>query len=162
MWNLWGRSSLWRIPSTACQRSTIPMKLQKSDFHWASQQVRKYWNRVCSFQCFDQCWQFLPLLAGVAARNDLTLDFKKEVQKHLPAMRELNLTEAADYMEAWITDTLPLQPLLEVSAHLGWYWVGLIWKAVARQDGGHSWWRKFCVITRHLFLRITKSKAQCL
>ena len=62
------------------------------------------------------------LLAGVAARNELTLDFKKEVQKHLPAMQELNLHAAADYMQAWITDALPLQPLLDVSAHLGWYW----------------------------------------
>lgn len=59
------------------------------------------------------------LLAGVAARNELTLDFKKEAQKHLPAMRELNLHEGADYLLAWITDALPLQPLLEVSAHLG-------------------------------------------
>ena len=51
---------------------------------------------------------------GIAPRNKLTDDFKKEVLKHLPAMRDLNLTAAADYMESWVRGELPLAPLLDV------------------------------------------------
>ena len=51
---------------------------------------------------------------GIAPRNKLTDDFKKEVLKHLPAMRDLNLTAAAEYMESWVRGELPLAPLLDV------------------------------------------------
>lgn len=58
------------------------------------------------------------LLQGLSDRNPLSEEFKREVLKHLPIMRKYKLDDAANYLEAWISGTLPLQPLLDISARL--------------------------------------------
>ena len=56
---------------------------------------------------------------GIAPKNPLPADFKKEVLKYVPTMRQYGLDGAADHMHAWVMGTLPLEPLLDVSASPG-------------------------------------------
>ena len=55
---------------------------------------------------------------GIAERNPITEDFKQQILKHLPTMRMFKLDAAADYLEAWVSGTMNLEPLLEVAACL--------------------------------------------
>ena len=75
-------------------------------------------NLIGDFGRHEFQFQSTPAAGGIAPRNKLTDDFKKEVLKHLPAMRDLNLRAAADYMESWVRGELPLAPLLEVKGCL--------------------------------------------
>ena len=63
------------------------------------------------------CW---PQLSGIAPLNPITDEFKKDVVKHLPAMRALGLDAAADYLFAWSHGHTPLEPLLDVSGMLAY------------------------------------------
>ncbi|CAK9068050.1 unnamed protein product, partial [Durusdinium trenchii] len=58
----------------------------------------------------------LGLPAGIAPLNPITDEFKKDLAKHIPAMRNLGLNAAADYLLAWSNGSMPLEPLLEVRA----------------------------------------------
>ena len=57
---------------------------------------------------------------GIAPKNPLPADFKKEGLRYVPIMREYGLDGAADHMHAWVMGTLPLEPLLDVSASPGY------------------------------------------
>ena len=61
---------------------------------------------------------FFLRLAGIAPRNPISEEFRKDVLKHLPAMRSLNLDAGADYLHDWVMGALPRDPLLEVRATL--------------------------------------------
>jgi len=75
--------------------------------------------------CFSACPQVLGVCfapkspwIGLASLNPIGEDFKKEVFKHVPAMRSLGLNAAADYLVAWVTGDIDLEPLLDVRAML--------------------------------------------
>ncbi|CAK9094713.1 unnamed protein product, partial [Durusdinium trenchii] len=53
------------------------------------------------------------LPAGIAPRNPISEDVKKDIIKHLPVMRALGLDAGADYLHAWAMGELPLEQLLE-------------------------------------------------
>ena len=57
------------------------------------------------------------VLAGIAPRNPISEDVKKDIIKHLPVMRALGLDAGADYLHAWAMGELPLEQLLEVRAN---------------------------------------------
>ena len=59
------------------------------------------------------------LLDGLAAKNPVSGEFKKEVLKYVPIMLDYNLREAAIFLQDWVTDSMPLEPLLDVSACRG-------------------------------------------
>lgn len=56
--------------------------------------------------------------AGLAPKNPITSDYANHISKFLPALRAHGLDRAANHLDAWIRDALPLQPLLEVWACL--------------------------------------------
>ena len=56
---------------------------------------------------------------GLAPKNPISQDYANHITKFLPALRVHGLVRAADHLEAWIRDELPLQPLLKVWACLG-------------------------------------------
>ena len=70
--------------------------------------------------------------AGIAPLNPITDEFKKELAKHIPAMRNLGLNAAADYLLAWSNGSMPLEPLLEVRATLCCYYRLALMKPFAR------------------------------
>ncbi|CAK9106047.1 FO synthase subunit 1 [Durusdinium trenchii] len=54
----------------------------------------------------------LGLPAGLAPKNLLPADFKKDVlNKYYPVIREYGMIEAAEYLKDWVSGTLPLEPL---------------------------------------------------
>lgn len=57
-------------------------------------------------------------LAVLAPKRDLGADFKNNIRKFLPLLRQplYGLQRAADWLEALIDGTLPQKPLLDVSA----------------------------------------------
>ena len=66
-------------------------------------------------------WQLVsPLtLSGLAPRNTTPRDFKNDVlQKYVPVMQQYGMIAAADYLTHWVSGTLVLEPLLDVSAFL--------------------------------------------
>ena len=55
----------------------------------------------------------------MAPKNLLPADFKKDVlNKYYPVIREYGVIEAAEYLKDWVSGTLPLEPLLDVTAFL--------------------------------------------
>ncbi|CAK9074148.1 unnamed protein product [Durusdinium trenchii] len=60
----------------------------------------------------------LGLPQGVVANKEIPDDFKQQLLKALPAMQKYRLDAAASYLEKWLTGTLELEPLLDVSAFL--------------------------------------------
>lgn len=56
--------------------------------------------------------------AGFAAKRDMSNDFIDHVKKFLPKFNFplYGLQRAADWLESWVSDTLPAPPLLDVSA----------------------------------------------
>lgn len=66
--------------------------------------------------CFILCCFLFWRLAGIAPRNPISEEFRKDVLKHLPTMRSLNLDAGADYLHDWVMGALPRDPLLEVRA----------------------------------------------
>lgn len=71
----------------------------------------------------DLLWTFLfefLSLGGLAPRNPVPADFRKDVlNKYLPVIRQYGMDAAADHLSQWVCGTLPLEPLLPVSAFLG-------------------------------------------
>ena len=73
-----------------------------------------------AFQCLVVSSLQFGLFPGLAERNALPADFKKDMlQKYIPVMQQYGMREASDYLEQWVLGTLPLQPLLDVSAFHG-------------------------------------------
>ncbi|CAK9062218.1 unnamed protein product, partial [Durusdinium trenchii] len=58
----------------------------------------------------------LGLPTGVAPRKEIPEDFKQQLLKAMPGMRKYGLESAAIYLEQWLQDSLPLEPLLDISA----------------------------------------------
>lgn len=55
-------------------------------------------------------------VAGVAPKNALSQEYKDHVTKFLGTLRSYGLGDAADYLSDWISGSLDLAPLLDVSA----------------------------------------------
>lgn len=55
---------------------------------------------------------------GIAERNVIDEKTRDQILKHVPVMKSFKMFEAAEYMEAWVLDKLPLEPLLDASAFL--------------------------------------------
>ena len=72
--------------------------------------------------CICLPWMCRPLLilalTVVADKNDIGDKVTDHLMKYIPSLRlpEFSLDRAADYLESWINGTLPLKPLLDVSA----------------------------------------------
>jgi len=60
-------------------------------------------------------------LAGLGEEREITDDQIQHIQKFLPVLRYplYGLERCADFLESWISGSLPAQPLLDVSAPLG-------------------------------------------
>lgn len=60
-------------------------------------------------------------LAGLGEAREITDDQIQHIQKFLPVLRYplYGLERCADFLESWISGSLPAQPLLDVSAPLG-------------------------------------------
>ncbi|CAK9096327.1 FO synthase subunit 1, partial [Durusdinium trenchii] len=48
--------------------------------------------------------------------TEIPEDFKQQLLKAMPGMRKYGLESAAIYLEQWLQDSLPLEPLLDISA----------------------------------------------
>ena len=57
-------------------------------------------------------------LQGMAAKNPPSAEYKKEVFKYIPIMRQYGLDAAADHLQDWVTGQVALAPLLDVTACL--------------------------------------------
>ena len=54
----------------------------------------------------------------MAAKNPPSAEYKKEVFKYIPIMRQYGLDAAADHLQDWVTGQVALAPLLDVTACL--------------------------------------------
>lgn len=63
------------------------------------------------------CW---PYPAVIAARNEITEEYKTMILKFCPVMRsrEFGLHDAAAYLESWVCGTMPVAPLMDCNASL--------------------------------------------
>ena len=63
---------------------------------------------------------FFNSSAGLGEKREITDDQVQHIQKFLPVLRYplYNLERCADFLESWISGSLPAQPLLDVSALL--------------------------------------------
>ena len=64
--------------------------------------------------------RLLPVCAVIAERNPLTNEYIDNIRKFLPLLRsrEFAMHDAAAYLEAWITGTWQMKPLMAVDARL--------------------------------------------
>ena len=71
---------------------------------------------------FQSQWFVAPwfLCAVIAERNPLTNEYIDNIRKFIPLLRskEFAMHDAAAYLEAWITGTLQMKPLMAVDARL--------------------------------------------
>ena len=65
-----------------------------------------------------------PYPAVIAARNEITDEYKTMILKFCPVMRskEFGLHDAAAYLESWVCGTMPLAPLMDCNASLDFCW----------------------------------------
>ncbi|CAK9099273.1 FO synthase subunit 1 [Durusdinium trenchii] len=84
---------------------------------------------------------------GIAERNVIDEKTRDQILKHVPVMKSFKMFEAAEYMEAWVLDKLPLEPLLDASAlgvgkddrkHARVY-VGLAKERIVLESAAHAW-----------------------
>ena len=63
---------------------------------------------------------FFNSSAGLGEKREITDDQVQHIEKFLPVLRYplYNLERCADFLESWISGSLPAQPLLDVSALL--------------------------------------------
>lgn len=87
-------------------------------------------KRYMASEQYDKCLVYLPaevakvrapvgLPASLAPKNPITDDYKSHISKYLPILRQHGLERASDHLDRWMSDTLELKPLLDVSATLG-------------------------------------------
>ncbi len=87
-------------------------------------------KRYMASEKHDKCLVYLPaevakirapvgLPASLAPKNPITEDYRSHILKYLPILRSHSLDRAADHLDHWVSDTLQLKPLLDVSATLG-------------------------------------------
>lgn len=66
-----------------------------------------------TFQLLDACSGHV---AGVAANNPLTADYKDHLRKYAPILASYGLNEAAEYLQMWANGGIKPAPLLDISA----------------------------------------------
>ena len=87
-------------------------------------------KRYMASVTYDKCLVYLPaevakvrapvgLPVSLAPKNPITEEYGSHILKYLPILRQHGLERAADHLDRWVSDTLELKPLLDVSATLG-------------------------------------------